>query len=78
MSCYAHATSRLPENGPLTAGINLEIVEALDELEEVESKERYLKNAADNMEHSLDTRVYCLGLLASNYIDNGMTGLIVY
>lgn len=73
MSCCAHATSRLPDNSPLTVGVNLEIVEALDELKETESKERYLKNAADNMENSLDTKVYCLGLLASNYIDNGRT-----
>lgn len=49
----------------------MEIVEALDKLEETESKERYLRNAVDNMENSLDARTYCLGLLASNYIDNG-------
>lgn len=50
--------------------MNLEIVVALEKLNETESKERYLKNAVDNIEKSLDTRVLSLGLLASNYIEN--------
>lgn len=78
LSCYAHATNKLPENSPLTVGVNLEIVEALEKLEETESKERYLKDAVDKMENSLDTRIYCSGLLASNYIDNGKKHLYFY
>lgn len=71
MSCYSHATSRLPRNCPLSVGINLEIAEALHNLTDIENKEGYLKNAVDITENSLDTRIYCLGLLASNYIDTG-------
>lgn len=75
--CYAHASSRLPENSPLTVGINLEITEALCGLGENESKEMYLKNAVDIAQNSLDTRIHCLGLLASNYIENGMRTVFV-
>lgn len=71
LSCYAHASTRLPENSPLTVGINLEITQALHSLHEKQNEEMYLKNAVEIAQNSLDTRVYCLRLLASNYIENG-------
>ncbi|KAF2899476.1 hypothetical protein ILUMI_06689 [Ignelater luminosus] len=71
LSCYAHARTRLPESCPLATGINLEIVESLNKLDINHANEMYLKDAVDLSQNSLDIKVHCLELLASNYIERG-------
>lgn len=71
LNCYSYASSRLPGNSPLAIGLNLEVAGALDHLDKKESKEDYLKAAVDIAHNSLDTRIHCLGLLASDYFENG-------
>jgi len=71
LSCYSHARTRLPENCPLATGINLEIVESLKKLDIRDYSELYLKDAVDLSQNSLDIRVHCLELLASDCIERG-------
>ncbi|KAK4873930.1 hypothetical protein RN001_013290 [Aquatica leii] len=69
LGCYAHAQTRLPENCALMTGINLEIVESLNQLGDIYTSEMYLKDAVDLSQNSLQRRVHCLELLASNAVD---------
>ncbi|KAF5270740.1 hypothetical protein FQA39_LY01478 [Lamprigera yunnana] len=69
LGCYTHAQTRLPENCALTTGINLEIVDSLEELGDIYTSEMYLKDAVDLSQNSLQRRVHCLKVLASNAID---------
>lgn len=72
LSCYAHATTRYPENSQILAvNIHLEIVEALKKLKYTDKVEMYLKNAVKLSDNSLEMHLYCLENLGGFYISCG-------
>lgn len=67
--CYAYASSRYPEDCPIPIGLNLEIVDFLKKVDRNEDTEEHLRSAVELSGDNLDTKIYCLELLASHYID---------
>lgn len=51
----------------------MEIADVLkNKFELNETAEQYLRLAAAHSSHCLDTKLHCLGLLASSFIESGM------
>ncbi|RZC40572.1 hypothetical protein BDFB_002189 [Asbolus verrucosus] len=69
LGCYAYASSRYPEDCPIPIGLSLEIVEFLKKVGRNADIEEHLRNAMELSGDNLDTKIYCLQLLASHYIE---------
>ncbi|KAG5881220.1 hypothetical protein JTB14_035480 [Gonioctena quinquepunctata] len=71
LSCYAHAESRYSESCSIPISLNLEIVEFFKKIGKSEYTRHYLENSIELSKSRCDTRIHCLELLASYFIDCG-------
>ncbi|XP_018326483.1 factor VIII intron 22 protein isoform X2 [Agrilus planipennis] len=76
ISSYAHTNSKYPESSLLGVGLNLEIVQSLNELNFTDSKDIYLQNALELSQNCLDSRTLCLLLTAENCAEKEISNLL--
>ncbi|XP_044252928.1 40-kDa huntingtin-associated protein [Tribolium madens] len=70
VGCFAYAASRYPDDSPLPIGLNLELVEFLTKIDKGGDVEDHLLNTVELAKDNFDTKIFCLELLASHYIES--------
>ncbi|CAG9817589.1 unnamed protein product [Phaedon cochleariae] len=71
LSCYAHAASRYPENCSMPISLDLEIVDFLKRIGRPQYIQDYLDDSIKLSRDRVGTKIHCLELLASHFINSG-------
>ncbi|XP_044759454.1 40-kDa huntingtin-associated protein-like [Coccinella septempunctata] len=68
---YTSAISKYKKDSPQAVALNLEVANLLRIIGKSDSAENFLKTALDHCVNGESLKIYCLNLLASNYIKAG-------
>ncbi|KAL1498182.1 hypothetical protein ABEB36_009019 [Hypothenemus hampei] len=71
LACYSHVSTRCSQDSSIPQGLNLEIVNYMQEIGQLEAVKAYLDNAVEQSQNQPDSQVYCLNLLAAHFITIG-------